>query len=123
MKFRAAQVAALLVVMACLPAVAWAQGAIGGLVRDSSGGLLPGVTVEASSDALIEKVRTVATDERGQYLIVGLRPGIYKVTFALSGFRTVSRERLELSAGVTLPINVQLEIGGLEETLTVSGQT
>src|ERR1043165_2687175 len=123
MKVRAAQLAAFLIAMAFLPAIASAQGAIGGVVRDTSGGLLPGVTVEASSDVLIEKVRTVVTDERGQYLIVGLRPGTYKVTFSLAGFRTFNRDGLELSAGVTLPINAQLEVGGLEETLTVTGQT
>jgi hypothetical protein len=106
-----------------MPATGWAQGAIGGVVRDTSGGLLPGVSVEASSDVLIEKVRSTVSDDSGQYLIVGLRPGTYKVTFSLSGFRTLSREGLELSAGVTLPINAQMEIGALEETLTVTGET
>src|SRR5438132_7097866 len=74
-------------------------GSIGGAVRDTSGAVLPGVTVEASSPALIERIRTATTDDRGQYLIVGLRPGVYTVTFTLSGFSTLKREGLELSSG------------------------
>src|SRR5262245_59253325 len=90
-----------------LPSAAFAQagGGIGGTIRDASGAVLPGVTVEASSSALIEKSRTVVSDERGQYLIVDLRPGNYTVTFTLPGFSTVKREGLQVSAAVTLPIN------------------
>src|SRR5205085_2241290 len=79
-----------------LPALAQAQS-IAGIVRDTSGAVLPGVTVEASSAVLIEKTRAVVTDDRGQYQIVDLRPGTYKVTFALPGFATVAREAIELS--------------------------
>ncbi len=109
--------------MALAPVAVFAQGAIGGVVRDTSGGVLPGVTVEASSPALIEKVRTAVTDGTGQYLIIDLRPGTYVVTFSLPGFTSVKREGLSLSSGVTLPINAELAVGGLEETLTVTGET
>ena len=78
-----------------MPAATYAQGSIAGSVRDSSGAVLPGVTVEASSTALIEKTRAVVTDGTGQYKIVDLRPGTYAVTFALSGFSTVKREGLQ----------------------------
>src|SRR5918993_5971381 len=80
-----------------LPTVAYAQAQIVGAVRDESGGVLPGVTVEASSPAIIEKVRTAVTDDQGRYRIEALRPGIYKLTFRLSGFNTVRREDIELS--------------------------
>ena len=79
-----------------LPSTAFAQAAITGVVKDASGGVLPGVTVEAASPALIEKVRSVVTDDTGQYRIVDLRPGTYSVTFTLPGFSTVKREGIEL---------------------------
>ena len=79
-----------------IPAAANAQASIAGVVRDSSGAVLPGVTVEASSDALIEKVRSGVTDDSGRYAIIDLRPGTYVVTFSLAGFRTVRREGIEL---------------------------
>jgi carboxypeptidase family protein/TonB-dependent receptor-like protein len=103
----------------------WAQGAggIAGVVRDSSGGVLPGVTVEASSSALIERVRSVATDAEGQYKIIELRPGTYVVTFTLAGFSTLKREGIELSAGFTATVNAELRVGALEETVIVSGQS
>src|SRR4051812_40489191 len=102
-----------------------AQGAggIAGVVRDTSGAVMPGVTVEASSPALIEKVRSVVSDAEGQYKIVDLRPGTYTVTFTLPGFSIVKREGVELSAGFTATINADLKVGGLEETITVSGQS
>src|SRR5436190_12778850 len=81
----------------------------------------PGVTVEAASPALIEKVRTVVSDEQGQYKIVELRPGAYTVTFTLTGFSTVKREGFELTTGFTATVNADMRIGGLEETITVSG--
>src|SRR5438309_1219087 len=86
-----------------MPATGFAQstGAIAGVARDQSGGVLPGVTVEASSPALIERLRTVVTDERGQYRIVDLRPGVYAVKFALEGFTSITREGIELQAGFT----------------------
>ncbi|MGE3508435.1 MAG: carboxypeptidase regulatory-like domain-containing protein [Vicinamibacterales bacterium] len=108
-----------------LTASAWAQPASGvaGVVRDSSGGVLPGVTVEAASPALIEKVRTGITDDQGRYNIVGLVPGVYSVTFTLPGFNTFKREGIELAANFTATVNADLRVGGLEETITVSGQS
>src|SRR5438034_6025356 len=79
-----------------LPTAAFSQGAISGLVRDASGGVLPGVTVEAASSALIERSRSVVTDANGQYLLVDLRPGVYSVTFTLPGFSTLKRDGLEV---------------------------
>jgi hypothetical protein len=96
---------------------------IAGVVRDASGAVLPGVTVEAASPALIEKTRTAVTDDQGLYKIVDLRPGTYSMTFTLPGFRTVKREGIELSANFTAPVNADLAIGSLEETITVSGDT
>src|SRR5205085_1175457 len=96
-------------------ASAQAAGAIAGVVRDTSGAVMPGVTVEASSPALIEKVRSVVTDAEGQYKIIDLRPGTYTVTFTLAGFSTVRREGVELSAGFTATINGELKVGALEE--------
>ena len=110
--------------LAWLPAVAWAQAApsgIAGVVRDASGAVLPGVTVEAASPALIEKVRTVVTDSEGQYKIIDLRIGAYVVTFTLPGFATVKREGIELPAGFTATVNIEMRVGGLEETITVTG--
>ena len=86
--------------MVMLPSAVHAQGSITGVVRDTSGAVLPGVTVEASSPALIEKTRSVVTDGTGQYRIVDLRPGTYTVTFTLPGFSVVKREGIELTAGV-----------------------
>jgi hypothetical protein len=113
-------------VVALLPRTAAAQttsGSIAGIVRDASGLLLPGVTVEASSPALIEKVRTAVTDGQGNYSIEALRPGLYRVTFTLTGFRTFAREGLELNTGVTATANAVMEVGGVEETITVVGAT
>ncbi len=118
------------VVVACLlflflPAAALAQvsdtAAIAGVVRDTSGAVLPGVTVEAASPALIDKVRTVMTDSQGLYRIVDLRPGLYTVTFTLPSFGTVRREGLELTTGFTATVNGELKVGTLEETVTVTG--
>ena len=83
-------------------------GAIAGVVRDTTGAVLPGVTVDATSPALIEKVRTAVTDDQGNYKIVDLRPGTYKVTFTLPGFSTFQREGLELTAGFTAPANAEM---------------
>jgi hypothetical protein len=108
--------------------MAWAQGGattatIAGVVKDTSGAVLPGVTVEASSPSLIEKTRTVVTDTQGEYKIVSLPPGTYTVTFTLTGFSPVKREGLELNTGVTATINSELKVGSIEETITVSGAT
>jgi hypothetical protein len=105
-----------------IPAAVYAQASITGTVTDASGGVLPGVTVEASSPALIEKVRSVSTDGTGQYRIVDLRPGIYSVTFALSGFSTVKREGIELAGSFTASVNAELRVGTVSETITVSGE-
>lgn len=115
------------VVLTCLllASAAWAQvatGGIAGLVRDSSGGVLPGVTVEAASPALIEKVRTVVSDNAGRYSIASLQPGTYTVTFTLPGFNTVKREGIVLTAGFTATVNADMPVGALEETVTVSGE-
>ncbi len=104
-----------------LPMAAQAQSAFTGVVRDTSGAVLPGVTVEAASDALIEKTRTVITDENGGYRLVDLRPGTYTLTFSLEGFSTVKREAIELSSDFTMTINADMRVGALEETLTVTG--
>jgi hypothetical protein len=106
-----------------LPAAAFAQAAITGVVRDPSGAVLPGVTVEAASPVLIERVRSVVTDDSGQYRIVDLRPGAYTVTFSLTGFNTVKREGIDLSGDFVATINVDLRVGGLQETITVTGET
>ena len=105
------------------PIVAHAQASIAGVVRDASGAVLPGVTVEAASPALIEKVRTVVTDGGGQYRIIDLRPGSYVVTFTLSGFSTVRREGIELSGTFVASVDVDLKVGSLEETITVTGES
>jgi hypothetical protein len=104
------------------PALASAQSAIAGQVKDASGAVMPGVTVEAASPALIEKVRTVVTDAQGLYRIVDLRPGSYTVTFTLTGFSTVVRDGVELPSNFTASVNAEMKVGALEETLTVSGQ-
>ena len=106
-----------------LPSVAAAQGILTGTVRDASGAVMPGVTVEAASDALIEKVRTTVTDASGQYRIIDLRPGVYALTFVLNGFQTVRREGIELSGSATLTIPAEMRVGSLQETITVSAET
>jgi hypothetical protein len=105
------------------PGTAFAQTTgIAGVVKDTTGAVLPGVTVEASSPALIEKSRIVITDGQGQYKVVDLRPGTYVVTFSLSGFNTVRREGVELNAAFTATVNADLRVGSLSETITVAGQ-
>src|SRR5688572_25812646 len=94
---RATQVLVLLGIVILAPSIALAQASIAGVARDASGAVLPGVTVEASSPALIEKVRSAVTDGSGQYRIVDLRPGTYAVTFSLTGFSSVKREGVELT--------------------------
>jgi hypothetical protein len=107
-----------------IPSGAFAQDAsITGTVRDSLGAVLAGVTVEASSPALIEKVRVVTTDGSGQYRIVSLRPGTYVVTFTLQGFSVVRREGIELTGSFTATVNADLRVGQLAETVTVTGES
>jgi hypothetical protein len=103
--------------------MAYAQASIAGVVRDTSGAVLPGVTVEASSSALIEKTRTVATDGTGQYRIVDLRPGEYSITFSLSGFNGLRRDGIQLEGSFVATVNAELRVGELTETITVSGES
>ena len=109
--------------VALFASTSWAQqdSGIAGLVTDAQGAVLPGTTVEASSPALIEGVRTVVSDGQGRYNIINLRPGTYSVTFTLVGFSTVVRENVVLVAGFTAPIDAQMAVGGIEETVTVTG--
>jgi Carboxypeptidase regulatory-like domain len=113
--------AVILLVLA--PTAAFAQASITGVVRDASGAVLPGATVEAASPALIEKSRAVVTGANGQYRIVDLRPGTYTVTFTLTGFSTVRREAVELAGSLTATVDVEMRVGGVEETVTVTGET
>jgi hypothetical protein len=106
-----------------LPTAALAQGSIAGSVRDTSGAVLPGVTVEASSPALIEKMRSAVTDGAGQYRIVDLPPGTYDVVFNLTGFRSVRREGVVLQGSFAAQINGELQVGALEESITVTGES
>jgi hypothetical protein len=115
--------AAVLLPLLILPASASAQAAIAGVVKDASGAVLPGVTVEASSPALIERVRVATTDGSGQYRIENLRPGTYTVKFTLAGFTTLMREGVELTGSMTASVNADLKVGALEETVTVTGET
>ena len=105
-----------------LPALASAQASITGVVQDPSGGVLPGVTVEASSPALIEKVRTAVTDGNGRFQIVDLRPGPYRVTFSLTGFSTVVRDGIELTGSSVARIDAELRVGTVQESVTVTGE-
>jgi len=106
-----------------VPSLAAAQSQITGQVRDESGGVLPGVTVEAASPVLIEKQKMAISDDQGRYTIVDLRPGTYKVTFSLTGFSTVVRADVELPSNFVATINADLKVGALQETVTVTGQT
>src|ERR1700704_1213667 len=114
---------AVFALLVLVPAVAFAQASITGVVKDASGAVLPGVTVEASSEALIEKVRSAVTDGGGQYRIVDLRAGTYAVTFSLTGFSSVKREGIELTGSFTATINADMKVGTLQETITVTGET
>src|SRR3979490_1067795 len=106
-----------------LPASAYAQASISGVVKDVSGAVLPGVTVEASSPVLIEKSRSAVTDGTGQYRIPDLLPGLYTVTFTLSGFATLKRDGVEVAGGGVTTISEALRVGNVSETITVTGET
>ncbi len=113
-------------VLACLvlfPTLAFAQASITGVVKDTSGAVLPGVTVEVASPVLIEKTRSTVTDGSGVYRFVSLLPGTYSVSFTLTGFQTVKREGVELSGTFIATINADMKVGAVEETITVSGAT
>src|SRR5438093_10704046 len=105
-----------------LPAGAQTRGTIAGVVKDPSAAVLPGVTVEAASTALIERVRTAATDGTGLYRIVNLPPGLYTVTFTLPGFNQVRREAVQVEAGFTASIDTDMRVGAGEEAITVTGE-
>ena len=105
-----------------LPSTVFAQASIAGVVRDASMSVLPGVTVEVASPALIEKVRTGVTDGAGQYRIENLRPGVYSVTFSLTGFSTLKRDGIELSGSFATSVNAELKVGAVEETINVSAE-
>ena len=120
---KSARVLMLWALAVVFPTAVFAQASVAGVVRDTSQGVLPGVTVEASSPALIEKVRTVVSDSNGQYRIVDLRPGTYTVTFTLPGFATVKREGIELTGTFVATVNADMRVGALEETITVTGET
>jgi len=117
----------MVVCLLLVPTIAWAQrsdtSGFAGAVKDSTGAMLPGVTVEVSSPALIEKMRVAVTDNAGQYRIVDLRPGIYTITFSLTGFGSVTRDGIELPPNFTAPVNVELTPGSIEESITVTGQS
>jgi hypothetical protein len=123
MRRRASRSTAVLLGLLLLPTTAYAQAAITGVVKDASGGVVPGVTAEAASPVLIEKVRSVVSDSTGQYRIVDLRPGTYSVTFTLPGFATVKREGIELSGAFVATVSIELKVGDLEETITVTSDT
>ena len=107
-----------------VPSLAFAQKAsLAGIVRDTSGAVLPGVTVEASSPVMIEKVRSTVSDSSGQYRIIDLDPGTYQVTFALPGFTKVVREGVQIAGTAVFTINADMRVGALEETITVTGET
>ena len=106
-----------------IPGLAAGQSAIAGVARDATGGVLPGVTVEVSSPALIEKTRSTVTDQAGQYRVVDLRPGTYAVTFTLQGFNTVKREGVVLDANFTAPVHADMRVGSITETVTVTGES
>jgi hypothetical protein len=115
--------AILAVLAGSLPGAAWAQVALAGTVKDASGAILPGVTVEASSPVLIEKTRAAVSDSTGQYRIESLQPGTYSVTFTLGGFSTLRRDGVELSGTGVVKIDADLKVGGVAETITVTGET
>jgi len=104
-----------------LPALSFGQSGIAGVVTDATGGALPGVTVEAASEVLIEQTRSVTTDGEGQYRFIDLRPGSYNLTYSLEGFATIKREGVQLPADFVASINAEMRVGSLEETLTVTG--
>src|SRR5262252_10597722 len=120
---RALATGSVVLALLLLSVPAFSQAAIAGVARDASGAVLPGVTVEAASPALIEKSRTVLTDGTGQYRIIDLKPGIYSVTFTLSGFSTIKRSDLEVTGAGVTTINADMRVGGLTEVLTVTGET
>jgi len=120
---RTARTCLAFVVLLLLPVPLFAQASVTGTIRDASGAVLPGVTVEAASPALIEKTRSAVTDGTGQYRIIDLKPGTYTLTFTLQGFATVKREAIELSGTQTATIPMEMRVGALQESVTVTGES
>ena len=120
---KAVKALGIFVCLVLLPTLAFAQASITGVVKDSSGAILPGVTVEVASPALIEKTRSVVSDGTGQYRVVNLLSGTYEITFTLTGFSTVKRAGIELSGAFVATINADMKVGAVAETITVSGAT
>ena len=114
---------AVMALMALMPSLAHAQSSITGTIRDVSGAVLPGVTVEAASPVLIEKVRSTVSDGTGGYRLTELLPGTYSLTFTLPGFATVKRDGVEITGAGVITINQDLKVGDLQETITVTGET
>ena len=109
--------------MALMPSLAHAQSSITGTIRDVSGAVLPGVTVEAASPVLIEKVRTAVSDGTGRLSPHRAPPGTYSLTFTLPGFTTVKRDGVEITGAGVITINADMRVGDLQETITVTGET
>src|SRR5262249_47021967 len=120
---RMIKVGVVLAWLSALPATVFAQASIVGIVRDASGAVLPGVTVEATSPVLIERVRSAITDGTGPYRIENLRPGTYTVTLTLSGFSTFKREGIELTGSFAATVNAELKVGTVSETITVAAES
>ncbi len=120
---RAVRCAVLALGTLALPALVFAQSGVAGIVKDTSGAVLPGVTVEATSPALIEKARTAVTDGSGQYRIINLQPGRYTVTFTLAGFAVIRRDDVDIPSDFIANVNADMRVGALEETVTVTGES
>src|SRR5262245_56178516 len=123
MRVRLVRCLTVVALMALMPSLAHAQSSITGTIRDASGAVLPGVTVEAASPVLIEKVRSTTTDGSGGYRLTELLPGTYSLTFTLPGFATVKRDGVEVTGSGVMTINQDLKVGDLQETITVTGET
>lgn len=117
------KIAAVLATLLLSPAAVFAQASIAGQVKDSSGAVLPGVTVEVASPALLEKTRTSVSDGTGHYRLEILPSGVYRITFTLSGFNAVKREGIELKGTFTVTLDAELKVGNVAETITVTGET
>ena len=123
MQVRLVRCLAVVALMALMPSLAHAQSSITGTIRDASGAVLPGVTVEAASPVLIEKVRSTVSDGTGEYRLTELLPGTYSLTFTLPGFATVKRDGVEITGAGVITINADMKVGELQETITVTGET
>src|SRR2546423_5518106 len=116
------RIAALLALSLAVPGIARAQAVIAGMVKDTSGAVLPGVTVEATSPVLIERVRSAVTDGAGRYRIEDLRPGTYQLAFSLAGFTTIKRPDVIVGGSGVMTIDAELHVGNVLESVTVTGE-